>query len=74
MSISDRITDNLAWDTLSLDQWDRLLAEMLHRRDVAAVPKVLALMAVHGYAEEAENIRRAILLMRTSHAHDEDEG
>lgn len=61
MSISDRVTDTLAWDTLTLDQWHTLVREMLRRGDYEAIPKVLALMAVYGYAHEAESLRRAFL-------------
>lgn len=63
MSISDRISDFLAWDTLDLAQWYALVGAMVRGGDIEAVPKVLALMAVHGYPSEAEDLRQKILLV-----------
>ena len=62
MSISDRVTDDLAWDSLSLAQWYALISEMIRSGDLEAIPKVLALMAVYGYPGEADEVRRLVSL------------
>ena len=52
----------IAWDNLSLAQWYALTSAMIRADDLEAVPKVLALMAVHGYPDEADEVRRLVSL------------
>jgi hypothetical protein len=48
--VSDRLTD-----------WRNAIRHALHEHDVKAVPHLLALMALDGYADEAERLHLAML-------------
>lgn len=45
----------------TVDQWIAAIAKAIEARDVAAVPALLAAMAVDGHPEEAEDLRRLML-------------
>jgi hypothetical protein len=55
----DRIGLTTAWGTLTDEQWVLLVAEMIRRRDLEAIPDVLALITVHRGPELAGVLRRA---------------
>lgn len=42
-------------------QWNTAISAALRAEDIAAVPHLLALMALDGYGHEAESLRRLML-------------